>query len=136
MTGDPFTPKQRSAVMRAVPSQNSRPEMRVRKLVWSLGYRYRLHVADLPGKPDLSFPGRRACLFVHGCFWHGHDCRRGARLPKANAAYWQAKIARNKARDEATPRKLEAIGWKVMTIWECELADEAALIDRVRTFLK
>ena len=89
----------RSRVMRAVRGKDTRPELRVRRLLHRLGYRYRLHVAGLPGKPDLVFPARARVIFVHGCFWHGHDCLRGARPPRANAAYWTAKIARNVERD-------------------------------------
>ena len=98
---DVFTPEQRSAVMRKVPSRNSSAELKVRRLLRSLGVGYRLHRQDLPGSPDIVMAGRRLAIFVHGCFWHGHDCRRGARAPKAHADYWQAKIARNVARDAA-----------------------------------
>ncbi|WP_137156484.1 very short patch repair endonuclease [Rhizobium sp. FKL33] len=129
------TPEQRSAVMRRVKSKNTAPELKLRKLLTSLGYRYRLHRADLPGKPDLVFPGRRKLIFVHGCFWHGHDCPRGARAPKSNADYWQAKIARNRARDAANLDALTSAGWQVLTVWECELKDKAVLVERLCGFL-
>jgi DNA mismatch endonuclease (patch repair protein) len=131
MTADPFTPQQRSAVMRAVPAQNSSAELKVRKALTRLGARYRLHRRDLPGSPDIVLPGRRLAIFVHGCFWHGHTCRRGARVPKANAAYWTAKIARNTARDGAAEAALAAAGWRVEVVWECELRDAEALGERL-----
>lgn len=131
---DVFTPAKRSAVMAAVKGKNTKPELLVRKLAHRLGYRFRLHRKDLPGAPDLAFPGRQAVIFVHGCFWHGHDCARGARKPKNNADYWRDKIARNKARDAANLEKLDALGWRTLTLWECELKrDDVA--DRLAAFL-
>lgn len=124
---DVFDAEKRSAIMRAVKSRDTRPEMRVRKAAHALGLRFRLERADLPGKPDLVFPSRRVALFVHGCFWHGHDCPRGARMPAANRDYWQAKIGRNIARDRASLLALRELGWKPEVIWECETADAAAL---------
>jgi DNA mismatch endonuclease (patch repair protein) len=115
------TPAQRSAIMRAVKSRDTRPELIVRKLLWSIAPGYRLYRADLPGKPDIVYAGRRLAIFVHGCFWHGHDCARGARAPRTNAAYWFAKIARNRARDEANLQRLAAQGWRTLVIHECEL---------------
>ncbi|MBL8548578.1 MAG: DNA mismatch endonuclease Vsr [Hyphomonadaceae bacterium] len=132
---DPFDAAKRSAIMRAVKAKDTAPERVVRKLVFALGYRYRLHRSDLPGKPDLVFPGRRKAIFVHGCFWHGHGCKRGDRPPSANAAYWQAKIARNRARDAANAAALTADGWSALTLWECELKDAAMLERRVGAFL-
>ena len=107
--------------MRAVKSKNTKPEMIVRKTLHALGYRYRLNVKTLPGSPDLVFPKYRAVIFVHGCFWHGHACKRGARLPKTNQDYWRKKIARNVARDAKNSEALRALGWRVITLWECEL---------------
>ncbi len=121
--------------MRRVKGHGTSAEMVVRRLLWSLGGRYRLNRADLPGKPDLVLPGRRLAIFVHGCFWHGHDCRRGARMPKANRAYWEEKIARNQARDVAARAALEWAGWQVVTVWECELRDRATLEARARSWL-
>jgi DNA mismatch endonuclease, patch repair protein len=116
---DPFTPEQRSAVMRRVKGRDTTPELAVRRLLRTAGIGYRLGGAGLPGRPDLVMKGRRAVVFVHGCFWHGHDCARGARAPKANAAYWSAKIARNRARDAASETALREAGWRVITVWEC-----------------
>ncbi len=118
---DVFSPEKRSAVMRAVKSKDTKPELRLRKALHALGFRYRLNVKDLPGKPDLVFPRHRAVLFVHGCFWHGHGCKRGRRKPKSNAQYWRDKIAKNRARDRKNKKALEAMGWRVITVWECEI---------------
>lgn len=136
MTGsDAFTPAQRSAVMARVRSRDTGPERAVRALLTRLGVRYRLQRRDLPGSPDIVMAGRRTAVFVHGCFWHGHACRRGARAPKANAAYWTAKIARNVARDASAQAALETAGWTVVTVWECELKDEPALALRLSASL-
>jgi DNA mismatch endonuclease (patch repair protein) len=124
---DVFTPGKRSAVMRAVKSSNTAPEIAVRRAAHALGLRFRLNRSDLPGKPDLVFPARRSALFVHGCFWHGHDCPRGARIPASNRAYWLAKIGRNVARDKATLASLKRQGWKAHVIWECETRDRDKL---------
>ncbi|HWA61587.1 MAG TPA: DNA mismatch endonuclease Vsr [Caulobacteraceae bacterium] len=132
---DVYGPEKRSAVMRRVRSTHTTPELKVRRLVWALGGRYRLHAKALPGKPDIVLAGRRLAIFVHGCFWHGHDCARGARVPKANRDYWTAKVARNRARDERTRQALEAAGWRVEVVWECELKDEAALRHRLEALL-
>lgn len=121
--------------MRAVKSRDTGPEMIVRRAAHALGYRFRLHRKDLPGSPDIVFPARKKAIFVHGCFWHGHDCARGARQPKANAEYWTAKIARNKARDERVVDELAALGWETLTIWECELKTQG-LSGRLSRFLR
>lgn len=128
-------PALRSAVMRAVKSRDTSPEMKVRALLRAIAPGYRLHRAELPGKPDVAYVGRKRAIFVHGCFWHGHDCSRGARAPKANAAYWRAKIDRNRARDGRNLESLQALGWRAMVVWECELKDEAALRARLAAFL-
>jgi DNA mismatch endonuclease (patch repair protein) len=133
---DRFTPEQRSAVMRRVPGKNSSAELKLRKLLTRMGLRYRLHRKDLPGSPDVVFPSRKLAVFVHGCFWHGHDCRRGARMPKANAGYWSAKIARNRARDVQSQAALQAMNWRLLVVWECELKDEAALTARLEGALR
>jgi DNA mismatch endonuclease (patch repair protein) len=125
---DVFDPEKRSAVMRAVKSRDTAPERQVRRAAHALGLRFRLGRSDLPGKPDLVFPSRRVALFVHGCFWHGHDCPRGARMPQNNRAYWQAKIARNMARDKASLANLRKLGWKPAVIWECEAKDAENLV--------
>ena len=132
---DVFSPEKRSAVMRQVKGRDTTPELEVRRMLWRLGGRYRLHRADLPGKPDIVMQGRRLAVFVHGCFWHGHDCARGARVPKANRAYWTGKIGRNRARDGANQAALAAEGWRVEVVWECELNNRAGLEARVRGWL-
>ncbi len=111
----------RSRTMRAVKSINTRPEVKLRKALHRLGYRYRLHRKNLPGKPDIVFPGRKKVIFLHGCFWHGHDCARGARTPKTNTAYWRAKISSNRQRDDAHLQALHELGWETLVIWECEI---------------
>ncbi|MDP3747948.1 MAG: DNA mismatch endonuclease Vsr [Phenylobacterium sp.] len=128
---DVYPPEKRSAVMRQVKGKGTTPELKVRKALTALGARYRLNRKDLPGSPDIVMPGRRLAIFVHGCFWHGHDCARGSRVPKANRDYWLAKVARNKARDLAAVEALSARGWRVETIWECDLKDDAALQARL-----
>ena len=122
--------------MRAVPARNSTPELTVRRLLTDLGARYRLHRADLPGSPDIVFPSRRLALFVHGCFWHGHDCQRGGRVHKSNTAYWLAKVDRNRVRDAVAVEALAAQGWRAEAVWECELKDTAALIARLERLLR
>lgn len=126
----------RRRIMQAVRSKDTKPELAVRKLVCGLGYRYRLHRSDLPGKPDLAFIGRRKAVFVHGCFWHGHTCPRGARTPKENQEYWVGKIARNRERDQDHLAALDALGWKSLVIWECELKEPGRVRDRLEAFLK
>nr|WP_197732018.1 very short patch repair endonuclease [Methylocella tundrae] len=126
----------RSAVMRAVKSTDTKPEMIVRSIAHRLGFRFRLHRKNLPGCPDLVFVTRRKAIFVNGCFWHGHDCKRGARMPKANADYWRSKITRNQARDLRVREDLAAAGWDVFTIWECETKDQGLLRQRIVAFLQ
>lgn len=136
MTTDVYGPEKRSAVMRRVRGRDTRPELCVRRLIWRLGGRYRLNRADLPGKPDIVLASRRLAVFVHGCFWHGHDCARGARVPKANRDYWVGKVARNRTRDAAARERLAALGWRVETVWECELKDAPALEARIAGWLR
>lgn len=128
-------PMSRSEVMSRVRSKGSRPEMLVRRAAHALGYRFRLHRADLPGSPDLVFAGRRKVVFVHGCFWHGHDCKLGARLPKTRVDFWAGKIARNVERDVQAQARLDEQGWKTLVLWECELRDAASLAERLTEFL-
>ena len=135
---DRLTPERRSENMRRIKGKNTKPEMVVRSLVHRLGYRYRLHRLDLPGKPDLVFSRRRKIVFVHGCFWHGHedpDCADGRRQPKSNLEYWLPKLARNKERDRVQAAEIEALGWAVMIVWECETRDTPRLTARLRAFL-
>lgn len=110
--------------MRAVKSEDTAPERALREMLHAIAPGYRLHRVDLPGKPDVAYGPRRLAIFMHGCFWHGHDCKRGARPPKNNAEYWRGKIARNRARDIQNVAALEALGWRTLTIFECELKDE------------
>jgi DNA mismatch endonuclease (patch repair protein) len=130
------TPEARSRIMRAVKGQNTSPEIAVRRLVHGMGYRYRLYRKDLPGKPDLVFSSRRKVIFIHGCFWHGHDCKRGARVPKTNREYWEQKVARNKERDIAHRKRLQEMGWNVLVIWECGLKDKRLLSRQIKNFLE
>ncbi len=128
---DVFSAEKRSDVMRQVKAKGTAPELKVRRLLWDLGARYRLHRKDLPGAPDIVLPGRKLAVFVHGCFWHGHDCARGARVPKQNRPYWTAKIERNRQRDRGAQAELEARGWRPLVVWECELKDAAGLRARL-----
>jgi DNA mismatch endonuclease (patch repair protein) len=122
--------------MQAVKSKDTTPELLVRSLAHRMGYRFRLHRKDLPGKPDLVFPGMRKAIFVHGCFWHGHDCVRGARVPKNNREYWTKKIGRNKERDKAARQALAQSGWKVAVFWECTLRKDSDVSALLRKFLR
>jgi DNA mismatch endonuclease (patch repair protein) len=126
----------RSATMRAVKSKNTAPEMLVRSIVHRLGYRFRLHRKDLPGKPDLVFAGRRKIIFVHGCFWHGHECARGNRIPQHNRDYWVRKIRDNRERDTMHSVILESSGWKILTVWECEAHVSNDLQKKLADFLE
>lgn len=131
---DNLTREERSKQMASIRSTDTKPEMRVRRLVHRLGFRYRLHGAGLPGKPDLVFTSRRKVIFVNGCFWHGHHCRLG-RVPKSNVEYWNNKIATNQARDRRNIKQLKKLDWKCLTIWECRSGDEEALTPLIERFL-
>lgn len=126
----------RARIMRAVKDRDTKPEMIVRRLVHGMGYRYRLHRKDLPGKPDLVFPRRQKIIFVHGCFWHQHECRRGSRVPKSNREYWKIKLQRNKQRDAFNKKKLEEMGWDTFVIWECETHAMDSLEKRIKSFVE
>lgn len=132
---DNLSPVERSGIMARVRSKNSRPELVVRKLVFALGYRYRLHAKDLPGHPDLVFRKRRKVIFVHGCFWHRHAACALARLPKSRLDFWKPKLEGNKHRDQRNRRALNKEGWKVLTIWECQLKKIERLESTLRRFL-
>ena len=121
--------------MRAVKGADTTPEMAVRHLVHGMGFRFRLHRKDLPGKPDLTFPRLRKVIFVHGCFWHGHDCARGARVPVQNREYWTRKVARNVERDRNAQAALQRLGWQSLVVWECEIKDQNRLRRALRRFL-
>lgn len=119
---DKVTPAKRSAMMAAVKNKNTRLELVVRKQIFAAGFRYRLHVRKLPGTPDLAFPRFHIAVFVHGCFWHGHDCPKG-KLPVTNRNFWQKKIAKNTERDRRADEELARDGWQVVTIWSCLLEE-------------
>ena len=128
---DTLSPSERSKRMALVRSKGSKPEMIVRRLAQRLGYRFRLHSPDLPGKPDLVFPGRAKAVFVHGCFWHRHDGCKLARLPKSRLDFWEPKLEQNRTRDAANIAALEERGWGVMVVWECEVRNEESLSARL-----
>jgi DNA mismatch endonuclease, patch repair protein len=131
-------PPERSRQMARVRSKDTKPEMAVRRLVHRLGYRYRLHRRDLPGSPDIVFPGRRKVIFVHGCFWHRHpdpDCKL-ARMPKSRLEFWEPKLEANAERDKRALQALEALGWEALTLWECEIKSNRDLEDRIIRFLE
>ncbi|MCK9264720.1 MAG: DNA mismatch endonuclease Vsr [Deltaproteobacteria bacterium] len=132
---DVFSTEKRSWIMSRVRSQDTAPEMKVRSITHRLGYRYRLHRKDLPGNPDLVFPSRKKVIFVHGCFWHGHDCSRGGRIPKANTKYWQGKINKNIERDKKNQEALQSLGWETLIIWECDLKDPDKVILCITKYL-
>lgn len=126
----------RSENMRRIRSKDTGPELVVRKLLRDLGFSgYRIHRKDLPGKPDVAFVGRKKAVMIHGCFWHGHDCKEGLREPKSNREYWLTKIEGNRERDKKHVTELESNGWEVLTVWECELRDCGALRQKLTTLL-
>lgn len=133
---DTLSPAERSERMRRVRSRNSAAELRVRRAVHWLGFRFRLHRSDLPGKPDLVFPKLHAVMFVHGCFWHRHAGCALARMPKSRLEFWQPKLEGNRTRDEQVQHKLEALGWRVLVVWECETTDAPAMRARVESMLR
>lgn len=133
---DTLKPAERSARMALIKGRNTKPEMVVRQLLHSMGYRYRLHAKDLPGKPDIIFRSRRKAIFVHGCFWHRHSdlsCRL-ARLPKSRLDFWEAKLEGNRERDRANIESLGEMGWDVLIVWECELRDREQLGNKLVGF--
>jgi DNA mismatch endonuclease (patch repair protein) len=132
---DTRTADQRRKIMQAVQGKDTGPEWVVRRLLHGAGYRYRLHDRHLPGRPDIVLPGRRKAIFVHGCFWHGHDCAKG-RLPKTRLDYWAPKIEANRERDARKRAELEAQGWTVCVVWQCETKEIEALKVRLWTFLE
>jgi DNA mismatch endonuclease (patch repair protein) len=134
---DTLTPFERSKRMSLVRSRDTKPEMAVRRALHRLGYRFRLHRKDLPGKPDLVFPRRKKVIFVHGCFWHGHDAAgcKLARMPKSRQEFWEAKIRANSERDARSIEALKKLGWGVYVVWECELKGEQNIVNALRGFL-
>ena len=133
---DKLTPDRRSENMRQIRGKDTVPELAVRKLCRELGFTgYRIHRKDLPGKPDLAWIGRKLAIFVHGCFWHGHECAEGIRKPKSNQDYWIPKIERNRERDIENIAALKAEGWKVLVVWECEITEKDFFLNRLHKFL-
>jgi len=132
---DTLTPEQRSERMSRVRSKDTKPELIVRRLVHGMGFRYRLHVRDVPGQPDLVFSSRRKIIFVHGCFWHRHGTCKNTRWPKSRLDFWKPKLELNHARDAATRKVLRKLGWKVLVIWECQLKNLERTAERIDRFL-
>ncbi len=131
---DTLTPEARSERMARIGGKNTVPEIAVRRIAHRLGYRFRLHRKDLPGSPDLVFPRLKKIVFVHGCFWHGHDCGKG-RLPKSNVSFWEEKIVKNRARDERSVAALEDAGWSVLVLWQCQTKRPEVLEKLLKRFL-
>lgn len=134
---DKLSPEHRSNNMRNIRGKDTAPELAVRKLCRELGFSgYRIHRKELPGKPDLVWLGRKMAIFVHGCFWHGHDCPEGLRKPKSNRSYWIPKIERNQKRDTENVSNLRESGWHVLVIWECETTNQGLLSGKLTEFMK
>jgi len=121
--------------MSRIRSKDTGPELLVRRLLYRMGYRYRLHVRSLPGKPDIAFPGRRRVVFVHGCFWHQHPNCTDACIPNSRTEYWLPKLKRNVQRDEENRQRIKALGWKALVIWECEIKNASKLRTSLKRFL-
>lgn len=131
---DTLTPEERSALMARIRGVDTKPELAVRRALHAQGYRYRLHVRGLPGRPDLVFAKRQAAVFVHGCFWHRHGCRRTT-FPKSRQDYWQSKFDANMARDRRNEEALSGDGWRIFVAWECEIEKDTTLMERLVAFL-
>ncbi|MBF0565115.1 MAG: DNA mismatch endonuclease Vsr [Nitrospirae bacterium] len=134
---DVHSPEKRSYNMSRIKWKDTLPEKLVRKLLWRSGYRYRLHRKDLPGKPDIVFPGRKKVVFIHGCFWHKHDCKY-FKWPSSNVEFWRQKIENNVNRDQMNTIALVKAGWKYLVVWECEVRNMhySELIERIKVFLE
>jgi DNA mismatch endonuclease, patch repair protein len=132
---DTLTREERSERMRRVRSRDTKPEKALRRTVWALGYRYRKNRRDVIGQPDIALIARRRAIFLHGCFWHRHDCPSGRRVPKSRTEFWEAKFANNVSRDARVRRQLKTTGWRVLVIWECEIRDSSRVARRIRKFL-
>lgn len=133
---DKLNQDQRSYCMSQIRGKNTKPEMIVRSITYKLGFRYRLHYQKLPGKPDLVFPSRKEVIFVHGCYWHRHTCRKGKSIPATNTEMWMEKLKRNKERDKENRKELRKLGWEVLTIWECQIKNTKKLINRIENYIK
>lgn len=132
---DVLTPQQRHRCMAAIRGKDTKPEMVVRRLLTAMGYRYRLHDKNMPGRPDIIFRSRRAVVFVHGCYWHRHTCAAGRVLPKTRLDFWQTKLEANAARDKRNCTRLRRDGWRVLIVWECQLRDTDRLERRLHIHL-
>ena len=134
---DIFNKKKRSQIMGRISGKDTKPELIIRKALFSEGYRYRLHRKDLPGSPDIVFPSLKKVIFVNGCFWHGHNCKKAA-LPTTNKRFWKKKLTGNKERDKLNLLKLKKEGWKVLIIWQCEIKKSILerQINRIKIFLE
>lgn len=131
---DTRTAEQRSRIMKSVGTSHTGPELLVRRILHGMGYRFRLHRSDLPGKPDIVLPRFKIAIFVHGCFWHGHRCKKG-RAPKSRQEYWLPKLAANCARDKRQLKAIRALGWSALTVWQCETKDPVALARSLKSSL-
>lgn len=133
---DKITSAKRSEVMSHIKGKNTKPEMLIRRLIHSLGYRYRLHVKSLPGIPDLVFPSRRKVIFIHGCFWHRHSCLKGRSMPSTNKDFWKNKFIANKRRDKQHQNEFRKLKWGVLTIWECQTKNLSKIKRKIIKFLE
>lgn len=132
---DHVSKEKRSEIMKRIRGKDTAPELIVRKLIYSLGYRYRLHGQKLPGKPDIVFAGKKKVIFVHGCFWHGHNCKKG-KPPKSNLDYWLPKLKENRRRDTLNQKLIRSAGWEVLIIWQCQIHDAITLEKAIINFLE
>lgn len=132
---DIFSSEKRSSIMSNIRSKNTSPEIQVRKLIFSMGYRYRLHRKDLPGCPDIVFPGRKKVIFIHGCFWHGHQNCKASTLPETHKEFWKNKINSNQERDGKNINELENLNWKVLVVWQCEIKNISYIAEKINSFL-
>ena len=132
---DVFPKPKRSEIMSHIGQKNTRPEILVRKMLHKLGYRFRLHRKDLPGTPDIVLPRYKSVVFVHGCFWHGHDDCSRATLPETNKEFWEKKVRKNRERDQLALKELQESGWQYLVVWQCQLRDQATLESTLKQFL-
>jgi len=132
---DRLSPTQRSAHMARIRRANTQPELLLRRLLHRLGYRFRLQLADVPGRPDVAFTARKKAIYVHGCFWHAHEGCSASRIPKTRPAFWAAKFQRNRERDKRLLEAAQSLGWRCLVVWECEIGKDLSLPRRLRTFL-
>ncbi len=132
---DKLDQDQRSYCMSRIRGRNTKPELIVRSIAHNLGYRYQLHYEGLPGKPDLVFSAKKKVIFVHGCFWHRHNCKKGKSTPATNTKFWVTKLNRNKERDKEDRKLLRKLGWKVLVVWECQTKNPNRLFVKLNKFL-